>query len=512
MNAIVVNFDNQAVEVNVSGGRGPIGMPSGPLGNGSVTAPTISNDGGEQEDIRDKIGAASAAELLEFTDSVAFPGGAGPTATVNATAGNLTGTYYYRVSYVSAGGETEVGVASAGVSPSAQRVNLSSIPVSADPRVTGRRIYRTAAGAADSVLGKLVTTINNNTATTYTDNTADGSLGANAPYFNSTGGSWLLNGATIASVASISTRFGNNANPNQGGYANSAFGANSLSLNTNGFRNTALGVDALQINTTGYEMTAVGVHALGANTTAIQSTAFGYGSLENANANYNAAFGTKSMSSTTSGANNSAFGTFSQQLVTTGGSNASHGYRGGYGITTGAGNSCFGANAGEAIGAGNFNAFFGFQSGYVATGSSNVGVGFFSFQALTTGGDNVGIGPNAGKSITTGSGNVFIGPSAGNNGGQKVDAFRSIAIGYATYCDKDDQIVIGHPEATETILRGVIRLPTFTVATLPAANTMGAGARAFVTDANAATFNTAVAAGGANKVPVFSDGAVWRIG
>jgi hypothetical protein len=37
----------------------------------------------------------------------------------------------------------------------------------------------------------------------------------------------------------------------------------------------------------------------------------------------------------------------------------------------------------------------------------------------------------------------------------------------------------------------------------------GAG---LLTDANATTFNSAVAGGGANKVPVFSDGAAWRIG
>ena len=48
-----------------------------------------------------------------------------------------------------------------------------------------------------------------------------------------------------------------------------------------------------------------------------------------------------------------------------------------------------------------------------------------------------------------------------------------------------------------------------TVGALPAGV---AGDRAFVTDANATTFNSVVAGGGANKVPVFSDGANWRIG
>ncbi|MEI6644072.1 MAG: hypothetical protein WCL10_18785 [Novosphingobium sp.] len=54
-----------------------------------------------------------------------------------------------------------------------------------------------------------------------------------------------------------------------------------------------------------------------------------------------------------------------------------------------------------------------------------------------------------------------------------------------------------------------------TVATLAAAATAGAGARAFVTDSNVAAagnFGNVVAAGGANGVPVYSDGTNWRIG
>ena len=51
-----------------------------------------------------------------------------------------------------------------------------------------------------------------------------------------------------------------------------------------------------------------------------------------------------------------------------------------------------------------------------------------------------------------------------------------------------------------------------TVAGLPAAGTIGSGARAFVSDANATTFASIVAGGGANAVPVYSDGTNWRIG
>lgn len=52
----------------------------------------------------------------------------------------------------------------------------------------------------------------------------------------------------------------------------------------------------------------------------------------------------------------------------------------------------------------------------------------------------------------------------------------------------------------------------YTVATLPAAATAGAGARSYVTDALAPTFLTAVVGGGAIATPVFSDGASWKAG
>jgi hypothetical protein len=54
--------------------------------------------------------------------------------------------------------------------------------------------------------------------------------------------------------------------------------------------------------------------------------------------------------------------------------------------------------------------------------------------------------------------------------------------------------------------------PTTVVGSLPAAATAGAGARAFVTDATVTTFASVVVGGGANGVPVYSDGTNWRIG
>lgn len=72
---------------------------------------------------------------------------------------------------------------------------------------------------------------------------------------------------------------------------------------------------------------------------------------------------------------------------------------------------------------------------------------------------------------------------------------------------------IGVTAPTATLhVSGAIRTGSYTVATLPSASASGAGARAFVTDANATTFAAVAAGGGANGVPVYSDGTNWRIG
>lgn len=71
------------------------------------------------------------------------------------------------------------------------------------------------------------------------------------------------------------------------------------------------------------------------------------------------------------------------------------------------------------------------------------------------------------------------------------------------------QSILGELETEGSILPATTN---YTVATLPSAVTSGSGARAFVSDANATTFASTVAGGGANKVPVYSDGTNWKIG
>jgi hypothetical protein len=69
---------------------------------------------------------------------------------------------------------------------------------------------------------------------------------------------------------------------------------------------------------------------------------------------------------------------------------------------------------------------------------------------------------------------------------------------------------------TDTLVASsYVKVTSCTVANLPAAATVGAGARATVTDATqtlTAGIGATVAGGGANIVPVFSDGTNWKIG
>ena len=113
-----------------------------------------------------------------------------PTAALASPAapGNVdNGAHRYLVTYVTADGETQAGVASATTTVADKTVNgqiaLTGIPLGG-ASVTARKLYRTLAGGTTYAL---LATIANNTATTYTDNIADASLGVGAPTTNTTG-------------------------------------------------------------------------------------------------------------------------------------------------------------------------------------------------------------------------------------------------------------------------------------------------------------------------------------
>jgi len=98
-----------------------------------------------------------------------------PTAAVGAATGQ-TGTYVYRVTFYTAGGENTGSVDSNAVVLANQKANLTAIPLGGAGTV-GRRIYRQKGGTGDY---RMVTDIADNTTTTFTDGVADATVAANA--------------------------------------------------------------------------------------------------------------------------------------------------------------------------------------------------------------------------------------------------------------------------------------------------------------------------------------------
>lgn len=217
--------------------------------------------------------------------------------------------------------------------------------------------------------------------------------------------------------------------------------------------NVAVGDTALESNTTGTNNTAVGYDTLKANNDGVQNTAMGAFALDaNTGGDYNTAVGYSAITAATSANYNTGIG-----------------YRALNAVVTNSGNTGVGSDA-----------------LLLVTGSNNTAVGYQAGDALTSGSNNTIIGHGAEASTTSVSNEVTLGNAS-------VTLFRVPGISFSA--------------GVKHFTYGVL-----TVATLPAAATVGAGARAFVSDANATTFASIVAAGGANNVPVYSDGTNWRIG
>ena len=318
-----------------------------------------------------------------------------PTPVASGTAGVLNGTYYWSVTYVTANGETEASIGVA-ASPANKQVNVG-IPVSTDRRVTARKLYRTTVGGTESQMGYLVATINDNTTTTYTDNIADGSLGAAAPHIDTSGGVILDGTDVVFAVSGLAISAGKNAMPGGKGYACTAIGAYALAVNAGGYRNTAIGTDALRANTIGRNNVGIGVHALDENIDGNDSVAIGLNALFKSKDDQNTAIGSNAGADLASGTTNTFIGSNAGQLR-----------------TTGDGNTMIGSSAGYAAGSGSQNTGIG-QNALLAqtTGNFGTAIGFDALRKATTGALNTAIGWGAGYNCVTGEANVFIGARAG---------------------------------------------------------------------------------------------------
>jgi len=314
-------------------------------------------------------GTASEDAIRSYTgfDIYQVPDPVKPTCALIADGGvgNLgIGNYYYDVVYTTALGKTHISPLSSKITTDATHRQVTvTIPVSTDPRVTGRIIYRTAVGEV-STLAKVLVTIANNTDTTYVDNIADASLGALFPYWepNSTNNQITINGTKAMLLDTNATMFGYLA----GSSITSAgeptlFGANAGKSITSGMRSTFIGSYAGSAVNTGTDNVAVGRYAL---------------------------------TTVTSGNYNTVLGTFAgANIGTASGSNTAVGWNALAGV---AGNSNY------------YNVAIGMRAGQaIKTGGSNTIVGYYAGAGTVTTGNNIFLGYYAGK-YETGANTLII--------------------------------------------------------------------------------------------------------
>lgn len=295
-------------------------------------------------------------------------------------------------------------------------------------------------------------------------------------------------------------------------------GTTALAALTSGSHNVALGYLAASSGTTIGASVWIGSYAGELAVSVTDTVAIGYKALSKATTGLGAvAVGMLALENALDAGNNTAIGDSALRFTTTGVQNVAIGYTCADQNVTGSYNFYGGQGAAFARTQGDNNVMIGYRAGAdaVLCGEKNVGVGAASLLDHT-GSGVAALGQEAGRGCTTATNCVFIGHLAGRSTlGQKADADNSIAIGHQAVAAKSNQAVIGNTSVAETVIRGVQRGNAYTVAGLTAVLTAaaaGAGARSFVTDATATTFASIVAGGGANGVPVYSDGTDWRVG
>jgi hypothetical protein len=159
------------------------------------------------------------------------------------------------------------------------------------------------------------------------------------------------------------------------------------------------------------------------------------------------------------------------------------------------------------------------RAGDVITG--NLGVGASGAERLNVAG-NLTLSNAAYNFVQVVSGTTTGHFSAGEGSSVQIRAVSNSALdlftnnSFRARLDAAGLFSIGIGTATTALhVNGPIRKATYTVATLPAAATVGAGTETFATDSNATLavgHGNIDAAGGSNFVPVYSDGTNWRIG
>jgi trimeric autotransporter adhesin len=316
------------------------------------------------------------------------------------------------------------------------------------------------------------------------------------------------------------------------GLGNIALGYYAMSSLTTGNSNIGIGVNSLPNNSTGSNNVAIGNVFTGIGNvnnsvgigdglggTATQTTSVGSGVAAIANATDSVFFGYNVVNGATNANQSVIIGSqaFGISSGTVGAGSIAIGYQASYSgktaIQTAIGyQACFSATF-----RGNGCTAIGYQSLYsngvgavsATLSTFNTVVGYKSLYANTTGSNNTALGYQSGwgaagtNANTTGSNNTYIGyqtiGSASTNSNETVIGASAVGLGSNT-------LVLGNSSVGLTQLRGAIYGTNYTVATLPSATV---GAHAFVTDALAPAFGTAVVGGGSVAIPVYYNGTNW---
>jgi hypothetical protein len=129
-------------------------------------------------------------------------------------------------------------------------------------------------------------------------------------------------------------------------------------------------------------------------------------------------------------------------------------------------------------------------------------------------GGNLAIGTStAGRSVTIFAGGINRSSNVATFANTGVTVYGNITaaniITTGTYGNITNANVIS---ANNLVVTTTVRTIPVTFAALPTAASAGAGARAFITDGNTATFGSQVGGSGANAIPVYSNGTNWYVG
>ncbi|RAR47199.1 autotransporter outer membrane beta-barrel domain-containing protein [Flavobacterium lacus] len=245
------------------------------------------------------------------------------------------------------------------------------------------------------------------------------------------------------------TTYGVNANPNNYGQLNTAFGRSALfSTNNDSNENVAVGDSALHKNSSGFYNIGIGVNCLFSNTTGSRNVSLGRNSLKdnnvgdgnvsigdntmqfNLNGGYNVAIGSQALRENNSGETNVAVGKYSL-YSNRGTDNIAIGHRSFSGIGTnnqkispthqnnGSNNIGIGSQSLNLLTSGSFNVSFGSRAfNNLDNGSNNVALGCKSAENFISGNNNVFIGSvQVDPNQTTFSNRIIIATGGANNGG-----------------------------------------------------------------------------------------------